>query len=206
MIKSIFPVNVLIKDDVLTEVHLKELESVVSSCFHQKKIINEISYEETGNDCLDLFTDENLKNYESLRVMRKELINSFFELSESYEEGHDTIKHSKESIDKFLKMSEIKVPFMQNKMYKKIHNHVGSIAIGVFYFQDVNNDKDGGQLILNDPSFHANYGFHSPNEFCIDTVKNRLCVFPAYVWHQVIPYIGDKERRVMVIHLDNMIR
>jgi hypothetical protein len=103
-------------------------------------------------------------------------------------------------------MSEIKVPFMQNRMYKKLHSHVGCMAVGVFYFQDVDNDKDGGQLILNDPSFHLNYGFHSPNEHHIETVKNRLCVFPAYVWHQVGPYYGDNERRVMVIHLDSMLR
>jgi hypothetical protein len=66
--------------------------------------------------------------------------------------------------------------------------------------------KHGGKLILKDPSFHSNYSFHPPEDYGIETRKNRLIVAPAYVWHEVSPYIGDEDRITVVVnlHLDNL--
>ena len=74
--------------------------------------------------------------------------------------------------------------------------------IGYTYLKDVDNQRKGGELILHDPSFHNNFGFTEQNQFPISTIKNRLVIAPAYIWHEVTPYTGEENRVSIVLNLD----
>jgi hypothetical protein len=80
------------------------------------------------------------------------------------------------------------------------HNHP-SIAFAIFYLTDIDNDQDGGELVLHDPSFNHNKHFAPSKEIRIKTKKNRLVIGPANVWHEVTPYYGDNDRMCAVIDL-----
>ena len=80
------------------------------------------------------------------------------------------------------------------------HNHP-SIAFAIFYLTDVDNEHDGGELVLYDPSFNHQKHFVSPKEIKIKTKKNRLIIGPANVWHEVTPYYGSEDRMCAVIDL-----
>ena len=94
-----------------------------------------------------------------------------------------------------------RLPIMRNGDYKGIHSHPGSTAFGIFYLTDVDNKKDGGKLILRDPSFHTNPGFRSLMTHEIETKAGRLVIAPSYIWHEVTPYYGKEDRITVVSNL-----
>jgi len=196
MIKTAFPVNVLIKDYNDLGEFSDELSAAVQSIF-QSLVAEKLSRNDVTNQEYPVFTDENFAIFPELKKLQEIFTDGFFELASSYEENTLT----RELISKMVSINAGRLPLMKKGEYKRLHAHKGAIAFGVFYLTDVDNDKHGGQLILKDPSFPNNYGFHPPEDFVIGTKKNRLIVAPAYVWHEVTPYTGDKDRLAVVVNL-----
>jgi hypothetical protein len=197
MIKTVFPVNVLIKDLEKSDNFSSELSACIQAIFQQQ--LNEKGL--TRNDLRDkefpVFTDENLEKFPVLKELRTIFADGFFELSSSFEENVLT----KDLIVKMVSTNVGKLPFMKTGDYQRLHTHTSSIAFGIFYLSNVDNDKHGGKLILKDPSFHGNSSFHPPEDYEIETRKNRLVIAPAYVWHEVTPYSGVEDRITIVMNL-----
>lgn len=202
MIKTVFPVNVLIKDHNLPEEFTKELSAAVQAIFQSLMIERGLSREDVSNEEFPVFTENNLKAFPVLKQLQSLFIDGFYELASSFEENTLT----KEMIEKMVSANVGKLPLMKKGDYKRIHGHTNAVAFAVFYLTDVDNARHGGQLILKDPSFHSNFSFHPPEDFEIETKKNRLVIAPAYVWHEVTPYLGDEDRVTVVInlHLDTL--
>lgn len=198
MIKNIFPINIVIQDSVLDKSELKDLTSSVEAIFSKYKVEHNKDHASIGDNEIPFFTDENISLFPVLGKLREKFIDGFYELSNSFEKNVLT----KELIEQMVCRNSGKLPFMKKGDYKKTHNHYGASAFAVFYLSDVDNDKHGGKLILKDPSFHSNLNFHPPEEYEIETKRNRLVISPGYVWHEVTPYSGEEDRLTIVINLD----
>jgi len=197
MIKTVFPVNVLIKDFEKQESFSSELSSCVQAIFQSQLIEKGLTRNEVGDNEFPVFTKENLEKFPVLKELQSIFVDGFFELANSFEENVLT----KEMIAKMVSTNVGKLPLMKKGDYQRLHTHTSSIAFGIFYLTDVDNDRHGGKLILKDPSFHGNSSFHPPEDYEIETRKNRLIVAPSYVWHEVTPYSGDEDRITIVINL-----
>ena len=91
---------------------------------------------------------------------------------------------------------------VQSFHYKCIHNHGSYVnAFAIFYLTDVNIEKDGGELILHDPSFSGLENFHENKVFKISPKKNRMVICPNHIWHEVARYNGENERLCVIINL-----
>jgi hypothetical protein len=202
MIKTIFPVNILVKDYELPDSFSDDLSASIQAIFQVIMLENQISKEEAGDNEFPVFTEENMQTFPALRELRKMFVDGFYELASSFEGNTLT----RENIETMVHANVGKLPLMQKGDYKRLHNHVNAVAFGIFYLSDVDNNKNGGKLILKDPSFHSNFSFHPPSDYEVETKKNRLVVAPGYIWHEVTPYLGDEDRITVVVnlHLDNM--
>lgn len=198
MIKTIFPVNVLVKDFDLPEEFTSDLSASIQSIFQGLVAEHGLSREKIGDDEYPIFTKENLEKFPVLVQLREMFIEGFCELAESFEGNTLT----RDTITGMVETNLGKLPLMQKGDYKRLHGHTGAVAFAVFYLTDVDNERHGGQLILKDPSFHSNFGFHPPEDFKVETKKNRLIVAPGYVWHEVTPYLGDEDRVTVVVNLN----
>jgi hypothetical protein len=197
MIKTIFPVNILVKDYDLPEQFTQELSSIIQSIFQSLMLEKELSRKEIGDNEFPIFTEENMAAFPVLKQLREMFIDSFYELADSYEENI----LSRDLISQMVEKNVGKLPLMQKGEYKRLHNHFNTSAFAIFYLTDVDNDQYGGKLILKDPAFHSNAGFHPPPDYEVETRKNRMVVAPAYIWHEVTPYTGDEDRITVVINL-----
>lgn len=202
MIKTVFPVNVLIKDHTMPDEFASELSSAVQAVFQSLMIEKGLSRDDIADEECPVFTKENLAAFPLLKQLQEIFIDGFYELANSYEENTLT----RDMIAKMVSSNVGKLPLMKKGDYKRIHGHTNAVAFAVFYLSDVDNKRHGGELILKDPSFHSNYSFHPPEDHAIETKKNRLVVAPAYVWHEVTPYTGDEDRITVVVnlHLDTL--
>jgi hypothetical protein len=202
MIKTVFPVNVLIKDHNLPEEFTNELSAAVQAIFQSLMVERGLSRDDVTNEEFPVFTEENMTAFPVLKQLQSLFVDGFYELASSFEENTLT----REMVEKMVSANVGKLPLMKKGDYKRVHGHTNAIAFAVFYLTDVDNTRHGGQLILKDPSFHSNFSFHPPEDFAIDTKKNRLVIAPAYVWHEVTPYLGDEDRITVVInlHLDTL--
>lgn len=202
MIKTVFPVNVLIKDHAMPVECTDELSSAVQAIFQSLMVEKGLSKDDIANEEFPVFTEDNFIAFPVLKQLQETFIDGFYELASSYEENTLT----RDMIAKMVSSNMGKLPLMKKGDYKRIHGHTNAIAFAVFYLTDVDNERHGGELILKDPSFHSNYSFHPPEDFAIETKKNRLVIAPGYVWHEVTPYTGDDDRITVVInlHLDTL--
>jgi hypothetical protein len=203
MIVDIFPTKVLIKDYNKNDDWNLELQSTIKSIFFNE-LSKGIDYREIGDNSIPLFTEENLKTFPILTELKEMFVNDFLQLAESfpdYEKYKDLFKLSREGIEHRLSKETGRLPFMLENDRKDLHDHTGSMAFGVFYTESVDNEKDGGQLVLRDPSFNSNKGFSVSNRYPIETKKNRMIIGPSHVWHEVTPYKG-KERTSIVLNLN----
>ena len=202
MIKTIFPVNVLIKDFEMPEEFSSELSTTVQSIIQSIMTETGLTQEQVGDDEFPVFTQENLEKFPELRTLKEMFIDGFYELASSFEENTLT----REMIARMVEANVGKLPLMKKGDYKRLHGHTNAVAFAIFYLTDVDNKKHGGKLILKDPSFHSNFSFHPPEDFEIETKKNRLVVAPGYIWHEVTPYLGEEDRVTVVInlHLDSL--
>jgi len=198
MIQNLFTVNALIKDYDKTNEWSLELGLAAKAVFQLYLAESGKTYEQLGDDEIPFFTQENIKQFPIIGELQQIFIDGFYELASSYEDNILT----RDDIARMVANNSGKLPFMKKHQFKRTHNHVGACAFGIFYLSDVNNEQQGGELILRDPAFHSNYQFHSAQEFPVETKKNRLVVVPGYIWHDVSPYMGDEERLAVVINLD----
>ena len=193
-IKKLFPVHVLIQDDVLEDSLNDELTVVISAIQAQ----HATSQSKFIDDEVSLFTQSNLELFPSLLKLIDVFTSGFFELATTFENNTLT----RDDIESKVRQHMVKLPFMQSGDYKRIHNHIKSSAHAILYLSDVDNARHGGQLILHDPAFHSNYEFRNPSTYAINTTRNRLIVSPSYIWHEVTPYTGSVTRMAVVMNLD----
>jgi hypothetical protein len=202
MIHDLFPTKVLIKDTDLSGIELKELTVAVEAIF-SSHIAETGSYLISGEDTVPLFTEENFKIFPILKKLKDMFIDAFVELgsaNSSKEATPETRKLIAELVDKHAG----RLPLMKNGDYKQVHAHPGVAAFGIFYLTDVNNEKDGGCLILRDPSFHVTPHFTGDKFQKVETKAGRMIVAPTHLWHEVTPYSGNEDRITIVSNLGYM--
>ncbi len=203
MIQEIFPTKILVKDIDKSEEWTDEVKAFVKAIFSQEQAKGK-DYASVTDDSLPLFTKDNEEAFPVLTEIRKMFIDGFYELavaSETYEQYKDLCQISYEDIEKKISKETGRLPFMKNGQYKRIHNHLGAQAFGILYLDDINNEDDGGELVLHDPSFNSNMGFVGSSQKKIETKRNRLIIAPAHVWHEVTQFTSS-ERTAIVINLN----
>lgn len=208
MIKTIFPINILVKDFDMDPKWNEAIEQAVNTYFVQLLAETGENRNHIAEIPMELFSEENMEVTPELRELQKMFIDGFYELYLSYpKDRYDSVYGEKlltyDDIKTMAQKDLGRLPFMKKGDTKFIHNHTRCEAFGIFYLSDVDNDKDGGQLILHDPSFHHLIDFYDSHTARIETKKNRLVIVPAHVWHQVSQYIGDKERMTIVMNLEH---
>ena len=196
MIHSIFPTNILIEDIDFTDEEISEMSVAINAIFKSHEAITG-SHIISGEDSMPLFTDENIAVFPILKKLKKIFADGFYKLADSNPSNSVT----EESIEIMMDNHAGRLPIMRNGDYKGIHSHPGSTAFGILYLTDVDNKKDGGKLILRDPSFHTNPGFRSPMTYEVETKAGRLVIAPSYIWHEVTPYYGKEDRITVVSNL-----
>ena len=200
MITSIFPNKVLIKDFDLSDDWNNNITALVKAVF-AKELAEKGNYTDAGNDSIPVFTEENMKSCPELAELRQMFVDGFYELASSYSINRLT----KEITEQRVQAELGRLPFMKKNDFKRIHNHNSTIeAFGIFYLTDVDNDKEGGELILHDPSFSGTLNFHEERTLQIQTKKHRMVICPNHIWHEVSRYTGEKERITIVLNLNAM--
>ena len=139
--------------------------------------------------------EKTAKEHNIITELRKIFIDGFCELNEEYEN-----LYTEEYLRQVYLNDSGNFAVLKPGSYVGSHNHP-SIAFAIFYLTDVDNDKDGGELILHDPSFNTNIHFAPPKIVKIPTKKNRLVIGPSNMWHEVEPYNGSTNRMCAVIDL-----
>jgi len=199
MIYDIFPSTIYVKDYDLPQSWNDELKTILNTIVHSEKALGK-SLVEIANDSLPLFTKENEKTFPALAEVKEYFIQGF----------HTLAQHSNIPKELNLDLAGIrskiaeetgKLPMTQPGSFQATHNHIGAMAFGIFYLDDVDNEKDGGELILHDPSFNSNMGFACSPVHKIETKRNRLVIAPAHIWHSVSMFSG-KSRATIVINLN----
>lgn len=198
MIQKHFAVHVLVKDIELSDEENKEITELVYSLIsYYRASTNKDLYDITENS-IPLFTKENMEKYPILRKLRNVFVDGFLELAESY----DNNQYTREIIEKVLANNTGRLPIMKTGECKDNHTHVGASAFGIFYLDEVDNKKHGGYLKMYDPAGANIVGYTNPQTITFETVKNRLIIAPANVWHSVSTYTGKEDRLAIVFNLD----
>ena len=199
MIYHLFPSNVLIKDTELTEQQLDELAVAIQAIFASHQALTG-SHVESGEDSMPLFTKENIEIFPVLQTLKDIFIDGFMELLCSFGDKEPG-EHTRNKVEQLVNNHAGRLPIMRKGDYKQIHSHPGNVAFGVFYLTDVDNEKDGGYLILRDPAFHTTPHFTHHQSHKVETKAGRLIIAPTHVWHEVSPYFGDEDRVTVVSNL-----
>ena len=198
MITSIFPNKVLIKDFDLSDEWNNNVTTMVKAVF-AGVLAEKGKYAVAGNDSVPVFTEENMKMCPELSQLRQLFIDGFYELASSY----TTNKLTKDDVDQRVRKELGRLPFMKKNDFKQVHNHDSMVdAFGIFYLTDLDNETDGGELILHDPSFSGVFNFHEQRTLEIGTKKHRMIICPNHIWHEVRMYQGEKERITVVLNLN----
>ena len=198
MITSIFPNKILIKDYELSDQWNASVTQVVKAVF-AAALAETGKYAAAGNDTVPVFTEENMKVCPELAELKQMFIDCFYELASSY----STNKLTKENVEQRVRTELGRLPFMKKNDFKHVHNHDSMVdAFAIFYLTDLDNEKDGGELILHDPSFSGVFNFHEQRMLNIPTKKHRMIICPNHIWHEVSMYRGDKERITIVLNLN----
>jgi len=202
-IKEIFPTKILVEDIERSDDWTNELKSIVWSVFAEEQAKGR-TFAEIANDSLPLLTEENIEKFPILNEVREIFVKGFHSLASSFDNYEEHSKHfglTEEGIRSKVSKETGRLPFMKKGDFKEVHHHLGVQAFGILYLDDVQNEKEGGELVLRDPSFNSNLGYAVPQRHKIGTKKNRLVVAPAHVWHEVTEFTGE-ERTAIVINLN----
>jgi oxalate decarboxylase/phosphoglucose isomerase-like protein (cupin superfamily) len=199
MIQTIFPTNVFIKDYELSEDWNSSLSVFIRAHFANAVSISG-NYDITSDEAYGVFTEENLQASKELRELREMFVDGFYQLSQSFKTNKEK-KLTKEEVSNGLEKTFGRLPFMKKGDVKRLHTHSDADAFGIFYLNDVDNQKDGGQLVLHDPSFNSLLFFRENRTMQIPTKKHRLIIVPSSVWHEVYQYLGEEERITVVVNL-----
>jgi Rps23 Pro-64 3,4-dihydroxylase Tpa1-like proline 4-hydroxylase len=199
MIETIFKTHALIKDLDISQEVADQLDTAVATVLADHVAKTGESHREYGeNNLLPFFTEETIKSFPHLSIVRDYFVDGFWELAQSY----TNTPFTRESIEKLVSAYTGRLPIMKNGDYKNVHTHSGALAFGILYLNDVDNEKHGGELILHDPSFSTVFGFGESPHYKVPTKKHRLIIAPANVWHSVTPYTGEEDRVAVVFNLD----
>lgn len=204
MVHKIFPTHIYVKDYDLPDEWTEDVRNTVKSLLATEIAMTGKTYLEVGNDTMDVFTNENMESNPRLRELRTMFVDGFEELAKSfpkYEEMSKLYGLDRDGIEEKVNKELGRVPLMKKGDYKEVHNHIIALAVGIFYLDDVDNERLGGTLVARDPSFNSNAAFSVPHRYPIETKKNRLVILPAHVWHEVTPYIGE-ERNAVILNLN----
>ena len=199
MIYDIFPSTIYVKDYDLPQHWSDELKTILNTIVYNEKASGK-SLNEIANNSLPLFTKENEKKFPYLAEVKEYFIQGFYTLAQ-HSDIPKELNLSLEGIRSKIAKETGKLPIAQPGSYQSTHNHIGAMAFGIFYLDDVDNKKDGGELILHDPSFNSNMGFACNPIHKIETKRNRLIIAPAHIWHSVSMFSG-KSRSTIVINLN----
>jgi hypothetical protein len=165
-------------------------------CGHTEKLEENyelLKYDEQKNDKPYIVTEKNSHSFPIIKTLRNLFLECFHEYNNSFEEKID-------NIDKIFLKDEGNLATLKYGQRVGLHQHP-SYCFAIFYLTDVDNEKDGGELVLLDPSFNTQNNFCSAKEYKVKTKKNRMVVASSYIWHEVTPYYGKKERLCAVIDL-----
>lgn len=139
--------------------------------------------------------EESAQHFTIISELREIFLQGFLDLNSSYSSQY-TEKYIREQ----YRADSGNFAVLKSGQRVGLHRHP-SIGFAIFYLKDIDNQSDGGELILHDPSFHRNKHFHSERTVQIKTKKNRLVVGASDVWHEVTPYTGKHDRICAVIDL-----
>ena len=198
MIKTIFPIKMLHELHNINEEESSTLNSVCQAIFRNHLAMAGLSYQDGGDDGvhIPLFTDDNIKNYNEIKILNNFFAKSFLKLANEYDES---ITHTE--ILERMEQTTGRLPFMRNGDYKGLHCHSGASMVAVYYLDCVDNDKDGGKLIFHDPAFNQVIKTRPKSKMSIETEKNTIIIVPAHVWHEVTPYYGEEDRLAVVMNI-----
>lgn len=198
MIQTIFPVNILIKDYEKSDDWNATMSAFVRMHF-TKAIEQKGSYFAATDVSIDVFTEENMAEVPELRELFDMFIDGFYELACASVSNETPL--TREEIKNKIGKDLGKLPLMRPGDQKHLHTHTEASAYAIFYLSDIDNKKEGGQLILHDPTFNTLRYFTNEKTFGIDTKKHRLIVAPTHIWHEVTRYTGAYERLSIVVNL-----
>ena len=202
MIYDLFPTKVLIKDTELTDQQLFDLDVAIQAIFASYEAMTG-SHVTSGENSMPLFTEENLRTFPVLQDLRNIFIDGFVELGLSNKQN-ELKEDTRKKIEQLVDNHAGRLPIMRKGDYKQTHTHPGTAAFGIFYLTDVDNEKDGGKLVLRNPAFHNTPAYGESQRFEVETKAGRLVIAPSYIWHEVTPYYGDEQRVTVVSNLSYM--
>lgn len=198
MIESHFGIKLLVQDLDFSDEWNQEVTNIVKSVFVHELATNGGDYAAAGDNSLPLLTPENVKKYPQLKQLQEVFKQGFWDLAQSFKNN----KLDRGWINRAIELETGKCPIITaGRDLVRLHTHAGAMAFAIFYLDDIDNDLYGGELVLRDPAFHNNYGFHDAAETRIKTKRHRLVVSPGYVWHEVAPYTGPNDRISVVLNL-----
>ena len=200
MIHDLFPTKVLIKDIEFTAKEAEDLNVAIQAIF-TSHTAQTGSHVDSGEDSMPLFTAENIQVFPILKKLKDIFVDGFWELGMASAEVSADPAGARKKIEELVDNHAGRLPIMRKGDYKQVHSHPGNVAFGVFYLSDVDNEKDGGYLVLRDPSFHTTPHFVGPSKHKIETKAGRLIIAPTHIWHEVTPYYGDEDRITVVSNL-----
>lgn len=200
MIHDLFPTKVLIKDIEFTADEAVDLGIALQAIF-ASHTAETGSHVDSGEDSMPLFTPENIEVFPVLKKLKDIFIDGFWELGMANAGDVKDPAGARKKIAELVDNHAGRLPLMRKGDYKQIHSHPGNVAFGVFYLTDVDNEKDGGELILRDPSFHTTPHFAGKSTYRVATKAGRLIIAPTHIWHEVTPYYGEEERITVVSNL-----
>lgn len=198
---DLFPTKVLIKDTELTNQQLSEMEIAIQAVFasHQAQTGSHI---ESGEETIPLFTPENIEIFPVLQTLKDTFIDGYIELGLANSDKQEVTDDIRQKVEELVDNHAGRIPLMRSGEYKQVHCHPGAFAFAVFYLTDVDNERDGGYLVLRDPSFNTAAMFTGEKKHLVETKAGRLIVGPAHLWHEVTPYHGDEDRVTVVSNLN----
>lgn len=208
MIISPFSSKILVKDLELPASWTQELEITLKFLMLDKEENCSLSkslkdnnlrliyrYDEHKSSKPYIINEGTAKKHKVIEDLRNIFIDGFCELNREYNNQYD-----EQYLRKTFLFDSGNFAILKKGQRVGLHNHP-SIAFAIFYLTDVDNENDGGELILYDPSFNQNKHFSPKRDMKIATKKNRLIIGPANVWHEVTPYYGNYDRLCAVIDL-----
>ena len=184
MIKTIFPIKMLHELHNINEEESSTLNSVCQAIFRNHLAMAGLSYQDGGDDGvhIPLFTDDNIKNYNEIKILHDFFAKSFLKLANEYDES---ITHTE--ILERMEQTTGRLPFMRNGDYKGLHCHSGASMVAVYYLDCVDNDKDGGKLIFHDPAFNQVIKTRPKSKMSIETEKNTIIIVGSAYSTQATP-------------------
>jgi hypothetical protein len=209
MIKDLFPTKILQRDLTISDQDDLAICSFINALHID---IKSKSNFDVACEELHLFSEENKKVCPELNIIQQAFVQGFKDLldangldPEYY--GHELIKNKIESVITSDGRPWVKLPFMraESKEFKRSHVHEQSCVWGILYLQDVDHEKYGGQLYLEDPKHVIQSHFNVDSDIKIEAKRHRLVIVPNYVWHGVTPYNGPDDRLSIVVSLPNSI-